>query len=185
MSLTRANKGWATLKVTSFRFQSNQIRRLLIGSIAGAYEAMTDTERNCFDLTCTGGTKSNGYCKGKFDPHLSWDSTPTSDNNDRFCTVANKVSVFTFGGHLSVELDSKWHDVRHREDYHMGVWRCCETREAIDTKLDGLKGEMISVFGERGNKFRDVRCTGGCQENQRVGKVSVDEMLKDVINHLG
>lgn len=172
--------------MTSFRFRSNTIRRLLIGSIAGAYEAMTDTERNCFDLTCKkSASKESGECAGEFEPDLGPHSTPLSDNNNRFCSVANRVSVSTAGGHLSIELSSKWHEVRQFSEYHMGAWRCCETREAVDGKLDELEGEMISVFGENANKYRDVQCSGGCRWDEQADMQDVDRVLLDVINHLG
>lgn len=67
----------------------------------------------------------------------------------------------------------------------MGAWHCCETRNAVNTNWDGLKGEVISVMGELGDRHRLVRCTGGCIDEQRDYKMNVDEVLQDVINHLG
>ena len=58
---------------------------------------MTEVERNCFDLTCFNKDHTNTECFGKYDPDWTWAKVPSSDSNNRFCTVAPKISVFASG----------------------------------------------------------------------------------------
>lgn len=86
---------------------------------------------------------------------------------------------------MEVRLTTKWHDVWPEPGYHMGAWRCCETRAAIDGKLDELKDEIPKFPGKDSLKYRSVRCTGGCQDNQQEALLDVDFILNDVMTGWG
>lgn len=67
------------IAVTSSYFASNEVRKPLIGAIAGAYEAMTTYDRNCF-------------------------SANDADAGYRYCNVALEVKAFTEGKWLRSPL---------------------------------------------------------------------------------
>jgi hypothetical protein len=131
---------------------------------------MTEVQTNCFDLLC-----KTEKCRS--------DHRPTSAaNNDRFCNIANKIQVVTATGHMNVEIFTRKNDNKGI-DYpnEFGSWKCCYSREAVDAKLDVMRGEMEEVFGKR-EKFRDVQCAGGCQPWEQEDMLDMDKVLSDMIH---
>lgn len=77
------------------------------------------------------------------------------------------------------------------EDDDDGTFRCCETRSLIDSKLDELKSELMSVYPTKSSrKFRNVECHLGCEDGERlgddykwVGQIDVDKILSEMIKN--
>jgi hypothetical protein len=62
-----------------------------------------------------------------------------------------------------------------------GNFRCCESRQAIDAKLDELKSELMSVFPQPYSMFRNVECHLGCTNDQKEDVLDVDRILAEMI----
>ncbi|KAF1848167.1 uncharacterized protein K460DRAFT_353185 [Cucurbitaria berberidis CBS 394.84] len=115
-------------------WENDQIRRLLIGSIAGTLEALTKDQAiigpsNCFSL----GNRKACNVGDKVRVNL-----PPTGNNQR-----NYMHVRIFNYHSQYSN-----------------FRCCETRENVDRAIDGLGNEMVDVFPQWWNRefVRDTRC---------------------------
>ncbi|KAF9695085.1 hypothetical protein EKO04_007172 [Ascochyta lentis] len=142
--------GLDQIKVVSSQYKDLQTRNLLIGAVAGAYQAMSENQLNCYNA-----------------------DYPAS--NYRFCNVGYRVGAYTPDGHIQMQLSS---DITDDND---GTFRCCESREAIDAKLDGLKSELMSVYPTTYGMFRNVECHLGCSDDQQADNVDVDKILAEVI----
>ncbi|KAJ4310373.1 hypothetical protein N0V94_008487 [Neodidymelliopsis sp. IMI 364377] len=139
----------ANIQIWSSKFENKQKRNLLFGAIAGAFQAMSETQRNCFDANF-------------------------AETNYRFCNVGHKVGVYLPDGHLFVSLKTISGD-------NDGSFRCCESREAVDAKLDELKTELTGLYPKPYSKFRKVECHLGCSDNQQEDLVDVDKILAEMI----
>lgn len=69
-------------------------------------------------------------------------------------------------------------DIRDDND---GTFLCCETREAVDAKLDGLELELKSVYPKTYERFRNVQCHLGCTNEQRESNIDVDKVLSRLV----
>jgi hypothetical protein len=70
------------------------------------------------------------------------------------------------------------------DDKRYGDWKCCETREFVDAKLDanGDVQRFKDLYPTKRNKGRLVECHMGCSSDQRVSSIDVDKMLVDVMD---
>ncbi|KAJ4347376.1 hypothetical protein N0V95_005473 [Ascochyta clinopodiicola] len=143
--------GYDQVKVVSSHYADLQTRNLLIGAVAGAYQAMSENQLNCYNV-----------------------NYPAS--NHRFCNVAYRVGAYTYDSHLQVQLSS---DILDDND---GTFRCCESRDAIDAKLDELKEELMTVYPTTYRMFRRVECHLGCSDDQRADNMDVDKILAELIS---
>ncbi|KAJ4379258.1 hypothetical protein N0V86_005303 [Didymella sp. IMI 355093] len=150
--------GWSPtylqLRVISSKFGKAAARKPLFGALAAAYEAMTHNDLNCFTVK-------------------------DSDSNNRYCNVAYQASVHTEDSHIYMSLISDIVD-----DKRYGDWKCCETREFVDTKLDtnGDVQRFKVLYPTKRNKGRLVECHMGCSSDQRVSSIDVDKMLVHVMD---
>ena len=67
-------------------------------------------------------------------------------------------------------------------DDNDGSFHCCDSREAVDAKLDELKSEFLSVYSGGQNKFRLVECHLGCRDDQREENIDVDKLMIEMIS---
>ncbi|KAF2025603.1 hypothetical protein EK21DRAFT_26998, partial [Setomelanomma holmii] len=112
-------------------YDNEQIRSLLIGAIAGTFEALTNQL-----LDDVSGVRTNCYKVGE----------------NKGCNVADVVRVINMRKHNDRQ-DFMYVGLSNF-DTHYGPWDCCAggKRELFDKAIDGLGG----VFGQ---KFtRDSRC---------------------------
>jgi len=63
------------------------------------------------------------------------------------------------------------------------TFRCCETRECVDWKLNSLLDELKSMYPTPSSKDSLVECSLACSDRHRDSYdfYSVDEVLKDVM----
>ena len=125
-------------------FESNQVRDLLIGAIAGTYEAATNLEGNCWGV-----------------------------NSVKVCHVPVQVSVFTAGLTFPTHSARPTILTHWCADSYMSAmvfgdgevdnyFHCCETRSYVDAKLDTLHDELKSVYPASRSKDRNVQCLDTC-----------------------
>ena len=69
-------------------------------------------------------------------------------------------------------------------DDRAGDWRCCETREYVDSKLDeGDVHNFKSIYSKERSMDRNVECHLGCREDQRMSRLDVDKRLIHVMDY--
>lgn len=135
-------------------WENDQIRKLLIGAIAGTLEALTVNQSiigksNCFQL---GGQKACNV------GDIVRVNLPPSGKN-----VFNHM-------HIRIQNSHSWFS-----DFY-----CCRTRQPVDKAIDGLGDEMTTVFPSWWNrKFtRDTRCIidgwKSCEEIGGDGEIEAE-----------
>ncbi|KAJ4988706.1 hypothetical protein SVAN01_05839 [Stagonosporopsis vannaccii] len=139
--------------VKESRYKNMQVRNLLIGAIAAAYEESTKLARNCYYAQ----DAEAGY---------------------RYCYAPLRVGAYT-EGQFAFSLRHLVSDVRVNTD---GGWHCCETREFVDKRLDELVSEFKSVYPTPRKLSRLAECHLGCNDQQREFTTDVDKILVDLIN---
>lgn len=126
-------------------FKTNQVRDLLIDTIAHVYEAATDLDGNCWgvnsDKFCHAPRQVTAWTEGLISPHHC--ARPTTLTH--WC-ADSMMSVVVLGDDT---LDNWFH--------------CCETRSYVDAKLDAnVVQELKSVYPASRSKDRLVECPEKC-----------------------
>jgi hypothetical protein len=168
---TYTDPGTATLNniyINTSSYKSVQVRNLLIGAIAGVYQAATTTPLNLY-FTDPENAKNQFY------------------NVPRMVDAYTEGLVFSFyftrpiiltycaDSHLSVVFEMGY------EGDNKGSWHCCETREYVDKKLDPLLIELKSVYPKPRGMELNVECDEGCSNGQTESNINVDEMLERIM----
>lgn len=82
-----------------------------------------------------------------------------------------------------MSLTSDWSRIEHG-DKRFGDWRCCETREYVDSKLDagGDVQRFKDIYPTPRSKGRNVECHRGCTNDQRMASFDIDKRLLHVMD---
>jgi hypothetical protein len=125
-------------------FKNNQVRDLLIGTIADVYEAATNLEGNCWGINsvnvCHAPRQVTAFTEGLIFPAHS--ARPTILTH--WC-ADSYMSVVVLG---DGSVDNWFH--------------CCETRGYVDAKLQRMQIELKSVYPASRSMDRLVECTEQC-----------------------
>jgi hypothetical protein len=82
---------------------------------------------------------------------------------------------------MSLSSDISQH--QRPEDMN-GDWKCCETREYVDSKLDtGDVERFKKLYPKPRSMLRNVECHRGCTNDQRMTTMDVDKRLVHVIDY--
>jgi hypothetical protein len=98
------------------------------------------------------------------------------------CTVVPRLTS-ALDSHIYMSLSSDISQHQRPEDMN-GDWKCCETREYVDSKLDtGDVERFKKLYPKPRSMLRNVECHRGCTNDQRMTTMDVDKRLVHVIDY--
>ncbi|OSS54581.1 hypothetical protein B5807_00477 [Epicoccum nigrum] len=139
--------------IVEANYTTNQEFRLVLGAVAGAFEAALTLPWNCF------------LVKDK-------------SKNNHYCNAPLEIAAYTERSFLRVFMSNTKYPRSGR-----GLFHCCETRALVDAKLDPLLPELKKLYPTPRGQERNVMCHLGCGDGDRDGNVNIDEILKQAISN--
>jgi hypothetical protein len=157
--------------IVEANYTTNQEFRLVLGAVAGAFEAALTLPWNCFFVKDK--SKNNHYCNAPLEivaytERLKTPIVHCHDHNTNYCA----------GSFLRVFMSNTKYPRSGR-----GLFHCCETRALVDAKLDPLLPELKKLYPTPRGQERNVMCHLGCGDGDRDGNVNIDEILKQAISN--